>query len=868
MIKNLDKKIKNARNVLNKLVVRSPVRKLGWLEDIIGVPVWVKLEHYQHTGSFKYRGASYVLSNHPKNIPIIAASAGNHGLAVANVGKRLKINVNICLPTNASRLKRQRIINTGVGLIEYGSSLDESIEYSQYIAIKNGWRFISPYNDESVILANSTLTEEFLEDVPDLKNFIIPIGGGGLISGMALSAHNYNKEIKIFGCEPENYPSMSTAILTGKISKVANLPTLADGLAVNLEKNSITLNIVNSHVREIVKISEEDLALGTYLLINKESILVEPSGCAGIAALLALSKKYKFSGPIGIPLCGGNIQKNTLNRILEYPFSKTEFFDLLDLKGQRLTSTPIIISYNEPSSDKKETSNIISDFESQFSLIKTEISKLLNDIDSYNTYCKSKDLIIDQSILLHLKEYLTTVFCHLNQNEMDDSPNSILNNVQLAEIKVRWALQAISHVKAAVEWRSASYDQAIAAQFFDLSSQDNPAMNYDRYQSPEVKRIEEQLNNVFSIPTDKFTVSVVSSGMAAYSLIESFLLRYILSPESSILIAPYIYFEAKEQLEALKNIKLIQSKSFCANDIFSYIENDPSIEVVFVDPLANIVEQPMTDIDCLIKKILLLERDKPIKIIIDGTMVSGGLLPNVLHTSEKIDVIYYESCSKYLQLGLELCLAGVVILPSKYQAYFERLRRNSGSILYRQQASSYPVFSRNIFLNRMARISETALHIATLISSDSLIAKNLEIFYPQLNSHPDYNLARKLPYVGGCITLRFRQVGKNNNNFLDAVINIALHNAKKSLVPLTKGVSFGFNMPRISAASSIAESEYPFLRLYTGDIDVSTAQKLAGVMLLTIKAVLLNDKNIADAAIMQNCDQEKPVEEIHAISSS
>lgn len=841
-ISHLGINIADAKKYLAGKVIHTPIRRLPWLEEIVNVPVWVKLEQQQYTGSFKYRGALYALRNHSKSIPVIAASAGNHGLAVAYVCQQLKIKANICLPANASRLKRQRILNTGCGLIEFGSSLDESIMHAQKLALDNNWRFISPYNDIDLISSAGTIAQEFLVDIPDLKYLIVPVGGGGLISGMALGARELNPAIKILGCEPRNYPSMSQSLLNMRETRVPNIPTYADGLAVNLEENSLTLKLVRDHVNDIITLSEEDLGFGTFALLNKESLLVEPAGSAGIAGLIKYFKMHKLDGPVGIPLCGGNIQKNSLNRILQHHFVDPTYIAMLDLRGQKLTNTSIVKPYMSTKKDLNCTKNRSSfeDFKYLYDKINSDLFKLQSDIDSYIQFCKFKNLPYDSGVTQAIKKYLyeieNQICIQIAEFNNVDYLNS--NSINIIELKARWALQGLSHARTAIEWRAAAYDQSNATQFFDLSAQDNPSVNYDRYFSPEVKRIEDQVCEILSVPMETHGAFLTSSGMAAYSLIETFLLRFVLTPKSTILMTPYIYFEAKEQLEGLKMFKIKQTCDFCADSILDSLEKDDTINVVFADPLANLVNQPMTDIIHLIKGIKNLKNQRPIKLVIDGTMLSGALLPSILEHQYNLEVLYYESCSKYLQVGLESCLAGVVVFPLRYQAYFERLRRNTGTILYRQQAFAYPFFSKELFLGRMRRIGENAYHLAKLLSEESTISQAIHIFYPLLPSHNDCHIAALLPYCGGCVTFYFKDNGKNNNNFLESFITRTLHNARDAQIPLTKGVSFGYTIPRISAASSIAESEFPFLRLYVGDLGSEFVERLAYILINTFKEIL------------------------------
>jgi threonine dehydratase len=324
----------DAVRALEGCVIRTEVRRLHWLERWVGVPVWAKLECHQITGSFKYRGAWYRLGKLPSKHGIIAASAGNHGLAVAEVARRMNIPANICVPTTASRLKRERILATGLGLIEFGKSLEEATAHATELAERQGWTFVSPYNDPDIIAGQSTVGVELLQDAPDIETMVVPVGGGGLACGIALGCRVLGRSIRVIGVEPERYGSLSASMAHRATHRVVHQPTIADGLAINLEPHAITVNLALELIDQIVLLSEEEIAAATLSILFHEGLLVEPAGAASVLACIRLAERGLLTGPLGIPLCGGNLHHNTLSKIQHWPFSDPTCRRLLDLHGR------------------------------------------------------------------------------------------------------------------------------------------------------------------------------------------------------------------------------------------------------------------------------------------------------------------------------------------------------------------------------------------------------------------------------------------------------------------------------------------------------------------------------------------------------
>ncbi|RBQ56949.1 PLP-dependent transferase, partial [Burkholderia contaminans] len=335
--------------------------------------------------------------------------------------------------------------------------------------------------------------------------------------------------------------------------------------------------------------------------------------------------------------------------------------------------------------------------------------------------------------------------------------------------------------------------------------------------------------------------TVTSSGMAAYSTIESFLIRYRLKSGDVVALAPYIYFEADEQIVSLPGITPYRLSSYAAEQMADeIIENNAS--VVFVDPIANIAELRTCDVSRLVS--LLSRRARHhVTIVVDGTMASAQL-PQLLYTEENvrsplIDVIYYESCSKYLQLGFEYSLAGLILHNVARRPHFDRMRRNIGSIIYAAEADLFPRFGRESYLRHLAEIERSATNMAMLLASHEVVASRLQVFYPRQHDHVDAAAASTLGFVGGCLCLKFRDDGLNTQDSLNAFISLTIEHARRLDCILVKGVSFGFSIPRLSAASSMAEGQRPFLRLYAGLLNDADARKLGAAFSRAIQHFVL-----------------------------
>lgn len=405
------------------------------------------------------------------------------------------------------------------------------------------------------------------------------------------------------------------------------------------------------------------------------------------------------------------------------------------------------------------------------------------------------------------------------------------------EALLRWGLQALAYCKSSLEWKAPAYAQSKLNQHFDSRAQNNTGVNYDRYESPDVLELEERLTQVLNLDRKRQTLLVCSSGMGAYTLIESYLLRDVFWRCPKVVLPPYIYFECTEQLLSIPRLECFHSASFEATEIASLVSKTQA-EVVFADPVANDLCQRKVDLPKLFSS--LREQAKlQHSLVIDGTMTSGCLEASLLRSDEKLRVFYFEGCNKYLQHGLDLNMAGLVVVPRELRTRFEQLRRNCGVNLPRPAAQAFPQVTRASHLERMRSIEAVAFEITEKLSAQLAAPDSIEVICSSHPSHPDYSLRSHLFFNGGCITFRIFDSKKAQRENLNQFISNLLQQAEQQGVYISKGVSFGFSFPRISAAASMAGTIDPFLRLYVGHPPPEQVEKLVGVLTKCFQSYLM-----------------------------
>jgi threonine dehydratase len=280
--------IREAAARIRPSVGRTPLERARWLSNEAGRDVWLKLECFQTTGSFKIRGAMSrlaALDGEEKSRGVLTVSAGNHGLAVAHCATELGIDAAIVVPRSASRAKVEAIRRYPVSLIESGASYDEAERAARKMERETDRVFASPYNDPHVISGQGTVALEVLEDSPELDCLLVPVGGGGLIAGMAIAAKAIKPGIKIYGIEPAASPTMTRSLERGSIVEIEEDETIADGLAGNIEPGSITFPIIQSLVDRMILVSEDSIRRCLARVAREEHLMIEGSAAVSLAAL-------------------------------------------------------------------------------------------------------------------------------------------------------------------------------------------------------------------------------------------------------------------------------------------------------------------------------------------------------------------------------------------------------------------------------------------------------------------------------------------------------------------------------------------------------------------------------------------------------
>ncbi|WP_435527948.1 threonine ammonia-lyase [Microbacterium aurantiacum] len=312
----------DAARVLDGVIARTPLDESLHLSDLLGVPVHLKLENLQRTGSFKIRGATYRLSRltaEERARGVVAASAGNHAQGVALAAKALGIPATIFMPLGVPVPKLLATRGYGADVILEGATVETPLRLAADFAERTGAVVIHPFDHPDVIAGQGTLGLELMDDLPDLDTIVMSIGGGGLVAGVAAAvkarAAAEGRSIRIIGVQAENSAAYPTSLAAGHPLDVETRPTIADGIAVARPGN-LPFSIIRDNVDEVVTVSEDDIARALLVLLERAKQVVEPAGAAGVAAILA--GKIRAAGPTAVVLSGGNIDPLLLQRVVAH----------------------------------------------------------------------------------------------------------------------------------------------------------------------------------------------------------------------------------------------------------------------------------------------------------------------------------------------------------------------------------------------------------------------------------------------------------------------------------------------------------------------------------------------------------------------
>ena len=287
--------------------------------DLAGRTVWCKPEHLQRTGSFKIRGAyNRIAMLGPDASGVVAASAGNHGQAVALAAALRGLTATVFMPRSAALPKMEATRGYGAEIVTVNGTVDDAIAAALDFAGETGQTFVAPFDDPLVVAGQGTVGLELAAEVPAAEVVVVPVGGGGLIAGMAVALKALRPGITIVGVEAAGAASMRASLDAGVCVRLPTVETMADGIALK-SPCALTLNLVQSLVDDVVTVTEEEISRAVLLLLERSKQVVEPSGAAGLAALLA--GRIPGTGPAATVLSGGNVDPLLLLKLIDHGLS-------------------------------------------------------------------------------------------------------------------------------------------------------------------------------------------------------------------------------------------------------------------------------------------------------------------------------------------------------------------------------------------------------------------------------------------------------------------------------------------------------------------------------------------------------------------
>jgi threonine dehydratase len=345
-----------ARELVGKVTHVTPMETSAFLSEVIGSPVFLKCENLQRTGSYKIRGAYNrlaTLSAEEKARGVVAASAGNHAQGVAFAARELGIKATIFMPIGVALPKLQATKWYGAEVVLQGHTVDEPLRAAAALAAETGAVLIPPFDHPDVVAGQGTLGLEILDQVPDLETVIVPIGGGGLISGVASAikqrAQQTGRDVRVIGVQAANAAPYPVSLEQGQPVEIAITPTIADGIAVS-KPGELNFQIIKHAVDDVVTVDDGETAKALLVLLERAKLVVEPAGAVGVAALLS----GKVLGPLGktvIILSGGNIDPLVMERVISHGLSASERYlklriPLPDRPGQLARTAALVAEAN------------------------------------------------------------------------------------------------------------------------------------------------------------------------------------------------------------------------------------------------------------------------------------------------------------------------------------------------------------------------------------------------------------------------------------------------------------------------------------------------------------------------------------------
>ncbi|MEN8726824.1 MAG: threonine ammonia-lyase [Sulfurovum sp.] len=343
------KSIEKAYDRVSNVVHRTPLSYAPILSQLSGYEVYLKKENLQRTGAFKLRGAfnkiaSLIEAGDRRGV--VAASAGNHAQGVAFSAKYFDLDATIIMPESTPLTKVMGVKEFGANVILHGANYDEAYAYAVTFGEENNYAFVHPFADDEVMSGQGTVTLEIFDEIADLDALVIPVGGGGLISGMSVASKALNPECKIIGISSEGAPAMKNSYDAKTPIDTTSVRTIADGIAVR-DTSPITLEYILNNVDVFETVGEDEIASAILFLLEKQKVLVEGAGAVGVAALLHGKIDLPKGSKVGVVLSGGNIDVTMLSLIIEKGLMKSArkmklLVTLIDKPGALQSLTEIL----------------------------------------------------------------------------------------------------------------------------------------------------------------------------------------------------------------------------------------------------------------------------------------------------------------------------------------------------------------------------------------------------------------------------------------------------------------------------------------------------------------------------------------------
>ena len=310
-------RLEDARALIASSIHRTPLLHSRALSDRVGAPVFLKCENLQKTGAFKVRGALHRLlrlSDEARERGVATVSAGNHAQAVAWAASAAGIKSLVVMPEKASPMKVTASREYGAEVVLHG---DARTAFSRVLELadERGMTFVHPFDDEEVVAGHASCGLEIVEDLPDVASVVVPVGGGGLCSGISVAIAATRPDVAVWGVEPEGAPGMHRSLAAGRALHLDSVDTIADGLGAPMA-GVLNHAILKEQGRSVVIVSDTEIVEALRLLLERTKLLVEPAGAAGLAALLTGKIPVRPDAPVVVVLSGGNVDLTQLGRLL------------------------------------------------------------------------------------------------------------------------------------------------------------------------------------------------------------------------------------------------------------------------------------------------------------------------------------------------------------------------------------------------------------------------------------------------------------------------------------------------------------------------------------------------------------------------